>query len=239
MENERLYAIIIFSFVIFFISYLLTVSAGLDPVSALLWNALAAMDIRYFSLPIGIGSSAQILLADMLDVLVFVMFTVWVASIFFDFIKSVRVRDKIIESKIKKLSAHTIVAPYNGFASTFIDAAEKKGVKVTVVSESEKGAERAYRNGNLVILGDPASSLTFEKAGIRRALYLVACSEDDMENTLIAISAKAGNSKIRIIARSANLGSISKLEHAGAYRIIMPEIAAGEDMANELLKRVI
>jgi Trk K+ transport system NAD-binding subunit len=63
----------------------------------------------------------------------------------------------------------------------------------------------------------------------------VACSDDDIKNSMIAISAKAVGSKVKIITRVAKEENIPKLSRSGVYKCIMPEAAAGDRMSESII----
>ena len=60
-----------------------------------------------------------------------------------------------------------------------------------------------------------------------------------MQNILISISAKSINDSLKVISRIAQQENLQRIGHAGIYKIVMPEIIAGEDIGNEILRRVL
>ena len=84
-------------------------------------------------------------------------------------------------------------------------------------------------------MGNPTIKETLIKAGIGNAAYMVACSDDDIKNSMIAISAKAVDSKIKIITRVAKEENLPKLSRSGVYKCIMPEVAAGDRMSESII----
>ena len=67
---------------------------------------------------------------------------------------------------------------------------------------------------------------------------MIACSEDDTENALIVITAKAANRGIKVVARVESEDDIAKLDKAGAYRTVMPEATAGAEIGGILVKKL-
>jgi voltage-gated potassium channel len=97
---------------------------------------------------------------------------------------------------------------------------------------------QTHNENEFAIAGDIKSMDVFEIAGIKRARCLVACSKDDIQNALIAITAKTANPHIKIIVRAENEENVVKLMRAGAHKVIVPGKTAGVDMGNEIVKRV-
>jgi voltage-gated potassium channel len=65
---------------------------------------------------------------------------------------------------------------------------------------------------------------------------LIAASDDDADNLYIALSARAANPDLFIVARAATEDAAKKLRLAGADRIVQPYQAAGRVMANLTLR---
>ena len=75
-----------------------------------------------------------------------------------------------------------------------------------------------------------------EAAGLDRARGLVACSDSDVDNLYIAVSARAARPDIQIVARASTEDAATKMLRAGADRVVQPYAAAGQEMAKLMLK---
>ena len=239
MPGQKQYLLIYASAALLLISVLLTLKAGVSFSVAIVWNFLAALDIMYYSLPFAISKTPLIFAANLLDVFVFALLTVWLASLFFDFFRSVRIRDRIILNKIKRLHNHIVIAPFNGFSETLIEGLDKSRIPYVVIVDNEKEANLLYSKGKLPIVGDPTQIDVLRNAGAKWASHLVTCSADDVQNILISISAKSINDSLKVISRIVKQENLQRIGHAGIYKIVMPEIIAGEDIGNEIVKRVL
>jgi voltage-gated potassium channel len=80
-------------------------------------------------------------------------------------------------------------------------------------------------------VGDATLDETLEEAGIRRAKGLVACSDSDVANVYVTLSARALNPSLYIVARAAQAETEKKLKMAGANRVISPYLISGRRMA--------
>ena len=66
---------------------------------------------------------------------------------------------------------------------------------------------------------------------------MMLLGDDDIRNILIAITAKKLNKKIRIAARTKTEEDIPRMHMVGINKIIVPEIAIGDEIAGFLLKQ--
>lgn len=82
MDN-RVYIIMSLSVIMFLMAVLLTVLAGITLPQAAIWNSLSSFDIIYYTLPLGFASNPLIFISSLLDVFVFALTAVWMASTFF------------------------------------------------------------------------------------------------------------------------------------------------------------
>ena len=239
MADRSLMIIGLLASALFGAALLMTLAAGINPASAIVWNMLASLNIIYFTLPISIADNALLVAADLTDVFVFALITVWLASMFFEMMKRVNVHERQVRRRIRGMEGHVVLAPYNGFARSMIEGMRASGLKFVVVAKSINEASKLQAEGVIAIAGSPSAAEVMENAGVARAKYVVACSEDDIENTLIAISAKAESSGVKVISRLTRQENMPKLGRAGTYKIIMPESAAGKTLAGAILKSIV
>ena len=222
---------------LFSLSSLLVLLSGINPALGLIWNLIAALDISYQILPLAATLNPLIFLANAIDAFVFALLAVAIAAIFYDFIKQITPWKSWAIAKVKKLKKHVIIVPANSFASYLSNELQQNGIESVVIAETEAGAHELYRKRQLAIVGNPKSIEAFNVAGISRAKCVIACSSDDIENALIVVTAKSVAARAKIITRVSLMDNIPKLGRAGAYRMIMPEVTAGEEMGNTIAKR--
>lgn len=225
------------SLALFAIAYLLTVASGLNPLLAFFWNLLSAFDINLQLLPDSLVTSPAILLASLVDSLVFALMAVALASYFFEFVKQINIRNRFVLSKVRRLQQHVIIVPYNDFAHALAKDLESSNVKSVIIVQTEADAHKLYRLGIPAIVGNSKAVDAFNIAGIDRAKYVIAASDDDIENAMITVTAKSANARARIISRVERFEDIAKLDSAGAYRMIMPEVTAGTELAETIAGR--
>ena len=222
---------------LFIISYLLVIASGVGPLLALSWNVLSSLDINFDLLPASVANTPFILAASLIDAFVFAIAAVALAALFLDVIKKVDIRKSRMISKMKRMRNHVILAPYNQFAENMFKELTAAGVKCVYLTDNEMEAQRLYRKNEPVLIGDPTAVDAYKIANIENAKYVIACSNDDMQNALIIVTAKSASAKTKIVSRVTSLENISKLGSTGAYRMIMSEVAAGQEIGEELVRR--
>ncbi|WP_190811552.1 TrkA family potassium uptake protein [Flagellimonas sp. S3867] len=140
-------------------------------------------------------------------------------------------KKKKVKKKIDSLSNHVVVC---GYGRNGMQAAEKlKAYKRPfVVVERDKEIIERYENDVLFVEGDANEDETLLAAGIGRAQYLITAVPDDAANLFIVLSARQLNKKLFIITRASQVTSQSKLQLAGADKVIMPDKIGGDYMAS-------
>ncbi|MGD0728808.1 MAG: NAD(P)-binding protein [Candidatus Micrarchaeaceae archaeon] len=233
------YTMILIILVLFIASIIITIIAGVSPSVSVVDAALDALEVNYNLIQLSIASNPLILAAKILDAMVFPVLTVLLAAWFFDFINHVNIKEKIEISRIQKLEGHVILVPYNNFCKAILKELKNSGIKTVTIVENKKELMQLYRNGELAIHGDVRSIETFEIARISKARAIIACSKDDVQNALIAITAKTANPHIKIISRANEEENVKGLMSAGAYKTFIPEDSAGEEIGKEISRRVL
>jgi voltage-gated potassium channel len=137
---------------------------------------------------------------------------------------------------IEALQDHYIICGFGRVGRRVADEFRHEGAPFVVVDFSAEAKEAAAESGALFVEGNGTEDDDLRKAGLERARGLVAASDDDADNLYIALSARAANPDLLIVARASNEDAAKKLRLAGADRIVQPYQAAGRVMANLLLR---
>jgi voltage-gated potassium channel len=86
------------------------------------------------------------------------------------------------------------------------------------------------------VVGDATEDAVLRAAGIERAAALVAAVDEDASNSFIALSGRALNPGLFIVARARSQDSEQKLLRAGADRVVNPQSIGGSRMAAFVLR---
>ena len=203
MIDERLTIIAYSSIILFIAAVVLTAASGLGIAVAIVWNALLALDIEYYKLPLSVAENPFLVAASIIDVIVFTLLAVWLAALFFEFIKGLGIRERFQERKIRGFRGHVIITSMNRLGELVSVKLKEKGMKHVFIVQSQEELEKADELGVFAVMGNPTIKETLIKAGIGNAAYIVACSDDDIKNSMIAISAKAVESRCRLHSNAA------------------------------------
>jgi voltage-gated potassium channel len=137
---------------------------------------------------------------------------------------------------IEELREHYIICGFGRVGRRVAEEFRHEGAPFVVLDYSQEAKEAAAEEQVLFIEGNGTDDEDLQGAGLERARGLVAASDDDADNLYIALSARAVNPGLLIVARASNEDAARKLRLAGADRIVQPYQAAGRVMANYLLR---
>jgi voltage-gated potassium channel len=140
------------------------------------------------------------------------------------------------ERTVRRMHDHFIICGYGRVGRRVAEEFRVSGVPYVVLDYREDAVAAAKEHGDLLIEGDATEDEDLARAGIDRALGLVAASDSDADNLYIALSARAVRPDIQIVARASDESAEKKLKLAGADRVVLPYATAGRTMANLVLK---
>ena len=141
-----------------------------------------------------------------------------------------------MRSQIQSLSDHFILCGYGRVGEEIAHEFASHRVPFVVIDNNEDAVERARRRNIPLLVGDGTSDEILREAGIERASCLLAASDSDSGNTFIALTAKALNPGIFVVARAAHPESQPRMLRAGADRVFSPYVTAGRQMAISALQ---
>jgi voltage-gated potassium channel len=134
------------------------------------------------------------------------------------------------------LREHYIICGFGRVGRRVAEEFRHEGAEFVVLDFSAEAKEAADEAGVLFLEGNGTDDDDLLEAGLERARGLVAASDDDSDNLYIALSARSVKSDLFIVARASNEDAAKKLRLAGADRIVQPYQAAGQVMANLILR---
>jgi len=88
----------------------------------------------------------------------------------------------------------------------------------------------------LSVVGDAAEDHVLLDAGIEHAAGLIASLPDDRDNLFVTITARALSDQLRIVTKTIEPESESKVRRAGADAVVSPNHIGGMRMASEMLR---
>jgi len=141
-----------------------------------------------------------------------------------------------MEKGLKNMHDHYILCGYGRMGKIIAGEFSKKGMPFVVV---EMKAEEFRGLGELppfpFLVGDASHEDILRAAGVDRAIGIVTAVSTDADNAFIVMTARGMNPRLSIVARAADITSISKLKLAGANKVISPYVIGGTRIAQAVL----
>jgi voltage-gated potassium channel len=133
------------------------------------------------------------------------------------------------DRRIGSMKGHTIVCGVGRVGRAIARELTEAGHDVVVVdAEAERLAGLPYT----AVHGDATLDSTLRAAGIMDARALVAALETDADNLFVTLSGRSLRNDLFIVARAREEESLSKLERAGADRVVNPQELGAQRMAS-------
>jgi voltage-gated potassium channel len=236
--RKRRSRVLVLALGLFVLAVALIVLGGYSIWISLLWNSLSTLEVPYDIVQVASARNPLIIVADLIDTFIFAVLAFFVAQWFAVRIKELNPAENLANARIGFLRKHVIIVPFNRFGRAMAWELDRQGMSYVCVGAKGEYRDYARKNKLLSIPGSTTLPETFIAAGIGRAKYVIACSEDDTENALIAITAKSVNSSVKIFSCVRDMENISKLHRAGAQRMVLPEVSAGTMAGNEIVKHL-
>ena len=154
------------------------------------------------------------------------------------------------DQEIKRFSGHVIVCGFGRNGRRAYQELRANGARVVVIesdqvlmkSVTEGRTGEDYNDDDLpggaipTVFGDATTDLVLKQAGVERASALITALPKDADNVFVALSARALNPRLKIIARASLKTSESKLLSAGADSVVMPDEIGGSHMAKLVVR---
>lgn len=137
---------------------------------------------------------------------------------------------------IDTLTNHHILCGFGRTGRQIALEFKAEGIPFVLIDSKIEQIEAAQALGCIALQGDATLDDTLLRAGIERAVCLVAALPSDAENLYTVLSAKTLNPNIRAIARASTEEASQKLQRAGADAVVSPYITGGKRMAAAALR---
>jgi len=140
-------------------------------------------------------------------------------------------RRRRMDKKINELKNHYIICGYGRVGHNVAQVFDSSGIPYVVIDSKKETLDELDIKNVPIILGDATSDDILLGAGIRSAQGLIACSDSDVANVYVTLSARALKPDLNIVARAGHKDTEKKLLMAGANRVISPYFISGVRMA--------
>jgi len=140
-----------------------------------------------------------------------------------------------MEREIGRLSGHYIICGIGRVGRSAARILAAKPVPFVVIDQNESKLQR-FTGDWLTLLGDATQESTLRQVHIEQARGLVAATTTDATNLYIVLTARALNSRLKIIARASEEDAEKHLLKAGADSVVSPYTFAGNRIAQSFLR---
>jgi voltage-gated potassium channel len=151
-------------------------------------------------------------------------------------LSDIRLGGFLMRLKLSSIKDHYIVCGAGRVGMHAAEKLKKGGKKIVVIDNDCPRIEFLRRRGYTVIAGDCVNEEILNKARIKTAKGILACTNDDSKNVFLILTSKDMNPKIKIAARVNDQSSCAEFERAGANIIVAPEITGGHELADKIIK---
>ncbi|WP_026167592.1 potassium channel family protein [Desulfovibrio oxyclinae] len=141
-----------------------------------------------------------------------------------------------MQKQISRLQDHFIVCGYGRIGSIVAQEILGEGHSVVVIEQDPRLIEVMEQDGVLCLEGDATSDETLLAAGLMNARSLISALTSEASNVYVTLTARQLNPDVNIVARAGNKSHISRLELAGADRVVLPHFIGGLRMAQSVLR---
>ena len=141
-----------------------------------------------------------------------------------------------LQNKINQLRDHIIICGYGRMGALVTSELHAKNIPVVVIDNDRSKTQMLDESGLLYILGPAEEEETLVQAGGMSAKGIVTCLNDDASNVFVTLTARSVRDTLLIVARAEMTNSVSKLERAGANRVICPQVIGARRITNMLIR---
>nr|WP_321257030.1 potassium channel protein [uncultured Pseudodesulfovibrio sp.] len=138
--------------------------------------------------------------------------------------------------EISKLKNHFIVCGHGRIGSIVVQEIAAEGHDIVVIEQAPDLIDKMEQDGILCIEGDATSDEVLLSAGLLHANSLISALSSEAANVYVTLTGRQLNPGITIVARAGDKTHISRLELAGADRVVLPHFIGGVRMAQNVLR---
>ena len=143
-----------------------------------------------------------------------------------------------VMSKFQKTADHVVICGFTNVTESIVDELRERDIPFLIIDERESMILHIKSKGLDALHGDPTEKAILEQANLPRAAAVIAATDSDATNTLVALTARdlrelSEENDFRIIVRIEDEENIEKVRHIGADEVVSPSTAGGRMMANK------
>ncbi|PLX25565.1 MAG: potassium channel protein [Ignavibacteria bacterium] len=141
-----------------------------------------------------------------------------------------------MERNIARLSNHIIICGYGRIGQQVASRLRARGAEFVIIEQDEQVMETLDTLGYLYVNGNATDDNSLKRARLDEANTIVVTLPTNADNVYVTLSARNLRPDIRIVARASDGPSATKLQQAGADKVISPYEIGGRYIANAVLR---
>jgi voltage-gated potassium channel len=138
---------------------------------------------------------------------------------------------KRMDKNISEMKGHYIICGFGRVGHQVAEVFESSRIPYVVIDSKKETLAELEEKDMPSIIGDATSDRILLEAGIHSAKGLIVCSDSDVANVYITLSARVLSPALHIVARAGLQDTEKKLRLAGANKVISPYFISGVRMA--------
>jgi voltage-gated potassium channel len=153
-------------------------------------------------------------------------------------LSEVRIGGILMGAILSNIKDHYIVCGAGRVGTHAAEKLKKTNKKVVIIENDVAKAEFLKKRGYMVVEGDCMNEEVLEKAKIRKAKGLLACTGEDNKNIFLVLTSKDLNPSIKVASRVNDQNAKAEFERAGADIIVAPEVTGGYELADKISESI-
>jgi voltage-gated potassium channel len=141
--------------------------------------------------------------------------------------------------RIRRMHDHHVVCGFGRVGHEIASELSSRGHDVLVIDRDQAKLVEAREIGYATVHGDATEESTLEEAQVSHAQTLIAAADSDAGNTYIALTARAMNADLFIVARAGSDQAEKRLLSVGANRVVSPYRIGGRRMALSVVQPLV
>jgi len=171
--------------------------------------------------------------------IVIIFFTIGISFYMFEkliiLLSEIKIGGILMRVNLSSVKDHYIVCGAGRVGIHVAEKLKRAGKKIVVIESDVERAEYMIDKGYTVIEGDCVNEEVLEKARIRKAKGIIACTAEDQKNVFLVLTAKDMNPKIKVATRVNDQKARDEFRRAGADVIVEPEVTGGYELADKII----
>lgn len=144
-------------------------------------------------------------------------------------------KKKMMEKHLSKYKEHIIICGFGRVGKQIAEEVSAENIQMVVIDNEDKSLE-CHKLGYEFMHGDVTMDDTLTKANITNAKTLIIAIGNDSECLACAVTARALNPALYIVARASTKHAAERLERVGVNKIALPAYIGGYHMASMALR---